>query len=477
MNELVGGRGAVKLREMSNNILSNIGSVSGYTRKNAEMSEYSEVLYICLLKASNLWLVADDNPYYDQTKIRLSNEIVAESKKQSLTTMKNTTEVFDFVESVVYPRLKQYLPKGKEKESGDGQQQSSGKPEEKKDGQQQASGKPEEKQEQQQEGSSGEEQAQSEQQGDSEENSGLQEDQYIPKGKYDSEESWVKELEEKVRQSIVRGRVNPDEENREANPFQGSSNRKPPVRNIHPELDFQKHVVTAKPLKRVFKNKFENIFKDNQISRFSGNFRSGRLSARKLYKHGVGNPRLFQRRGDRTAKGYSFAFLTDVSGSMFMGGRMENTCIAMSAFLQIFNDLNMRTAVGFYGGKHFIAKEFDERKLDWKSLSEGASRVSQSWTEIDSLYKELVIKRLQNERTEVKIAIILTDGSWSESGYKTVKDFSRLHKEIKTYVIGLEIDTDTLQKLLGEEVEVVSATDTNEIMQRYAEIAGKYLLS
>lgn len=464
MNELLGGDGVRKILEMNKSIKDGLRQ-----RQEADMAEWFEVFYVSMAKLLGQFPSFMPEAYYNPEKLATINEIVAEALKRDLKNMDTTQEVYDFVENFVFPRIAKYLPT---KPSQSDDEQGSG-----------GEGTSEETTTD----SSGDSEAES---GDGESatgNSGdgagegeQQEEAPIPpeeKGSDDSphgtQDEWKKELENKIKNAIVRGRVNPDEQHR-TKPFREQSVQQ----HLYQRCDAQKHEDESKNLQRKFANKFEALFRNNQYARYTGNQRSGRLDKRSLAKFALGKTRLFKRKLDISKKDYAVALLLDMSGSMY-DKRLRGSFHAMFAFSNTLQKLKIPYGIGFFSHEGTIGKHFSNKVKVNKKLTETASAVYNGGTNPSSLLKELVGKELVAQNVQQKIAVILTDGEWTESGYQTLEELKKLHKDILFYVVALDISMYNLPRIeerLGTVATLLTADTPEDIVERYIEIAKKHLL-
>jgi cobalamin biosynthesis protein CobT len=511
MNELLGGRSVSSLHKMSNDIQNR-----GQSRNGFEIDEMSEVMLITMNKLMGLWKDPLENDYYDKAKIDLADEITDEAISKDIANMATTQEVHDFIENEVMERCSQYLPPVQEQgKGGSGDSESdleqegegegsgsepdvnstSGDDTSETESQSQSQEETEEQPEQQSDSDSGNSEADASEKEEEKEKStsgkmpdvgkaGLGKDTKTkkkaepelthPHGMTDKD--FHKEIEEKVRQAVDRGRINPEEEHR-VDPFK-PNRAKRRATHIDYNMDFRKYAVVAKPLVALFKNKFQVIFKDNKLARDVDGQKSGRVNTRKLYKFGVNDTKLFKKSIIKNDKSYSVAFLTDVSGSMGRD-RLQAVFSSLIAFAQLLHNISIRYAIGFFGTDYSIGKEFTDTKLDLKALSLSATTVGNGSTQPSGLIKELLIKKLGAETTEVKIGIILTDGSWYGNDYEIMRKFAKQNPNVNIYIIGLalgEHEIENVERRIQGFGTFLSAETPKEVMSQYLEIAKRHLI-
>lgn len=484
MNELLAGDGVQKMLKMNSEVQKGIRVRQGY-----DMPEWFEVFYISMAKllGDNLFPQYTPDMWYDSTKMEIINDIVREAEKQGLANMATTGDVYEFVERVVFPKIERYLPKPDPKAS-DVQQGDSNATQSTDEKGTKASGsqtnetnqeKVAEKKEEENE--DGEESEDGE---DGEEEDGEAEKK-TPEEKAKEEarrgghgvgsDSWKKELEEKVKNAIKRGRVNPDIQHR-TQPFDRHGD-KARAQHIAQSCNVERHIETSTTLARMFKNKFEVIFRDNQYARERANQRSGRLNKRVLHKFPLGKTRLFKRKIEIAKKSYAIGFALDLSGSMH-GGQVVGSFHAMLAFTQTLEGMKIPHAVGFFSNESTIGKAFD-KKMVARHMSLKASEVNNGGTRPDTLIRELFGKQLVAQNVKERIAIILTDGLWNENSYEELRKLKKDNPSMHIYAVTLmlhPVHKEQMQDSVGTVATVLHADSPEEIMDRYIAIAKKHLI-
>ena len=463
MNELLGGDGVRNILEMNKSIKDGLRQ-----RQNADMAEWFEVFYVSMAKLLGQFPQFMPEAYYDPEKLTTINEIVAEALKRDLKNLDTTQEVYDFVEEFVFPRIAKYLPKTPQSGEGEGQGGEGTSETESDDGESnsEADGESEE----------GESPATGNSGGGEEEKP---EEPPVPKEEQGSSDSphgtqdeWKKELENKIKKAIVRGRINPDEDQR-TKPFDQCSQQ-----HLYKACDTQKHEDESKNLQRKFANKFEALFRNNEYARYTGNQRSGRLDKRSLSKFALGKTRLFKRKLEINKKSYGVALCLDMSGSMYEK-RLRGSFHAMFAFSNTLQKLKIPYGIGFFSHMGIIGKHFASKVAVNKKLTETASSVYNGGTNPSSLLKQLIGIELVNQNVDKKIAVILTDGEWSHGGYDTLRELKKKHKDILFYIVALDISRHNLPRI-EEELDgvatLLTADEPEDIVERYIEIAKKHLL-
>lgn len=469
MNELLAGDGVEQIMKMNKAIASRTRERGAY-----DMTEWFEVFYVSMVKLLGDTLFPQITPdmYYDEKKMNIINDIVREADRRDLPNMKSTNEVYEFVEQVVFPKIQDYLPKeAPQSGQGDSKKQSKGD----KEGNEASEGSNEETQQKVTPDENGNEQGTPD--GDKPEEKKPDEK---PKERGNNGgvggEQWQKELEDKVKKAIKRGRVNPDVQHR-TEPFDrhGNSTRNQYV-NEHCNVD--KHMERSQGLQRQFKNKFEAIFRDNQYARESIGQRTGRLNARVLYKQRLGKTRLFKKKIEIAKKSYAVAFALDLSGSMHRS-QIEGSFHAMLAFTNTLDKLDIPHAVGFFSHECEIGKPFDKKMVN-RYMSLKASSVNNGGTRPDKLLTGLFGTELRNQNVKERIAIILTDGKWHFQSYEELRKLRKDNPDMHIYVVPLmlhEIYKKELDNAIDKKTATILHADTpEEIMDRYIQIAKKHII-
>ena len=470
MNELLGGDGVRKILEMNKSIKDGLKQ-----RSQAEMAEWFEVFYVAMAKMLGQFPKFMPEAYYDQAKLTTINEIVAEADKRDIKNADSTQEVYDFVEEEVFPRIAKYLP-----QSGDGDGEGDGELVPDENGDKRMPSEDGDKRMPSEDGEEPEEED-SEAEDDEGEDSEAEPDVEKPEepkkeedeSPHGSQDEWKKELEQKIKDAIQRGRVNPDEQNR-TQPFRESYN----IPTMRRACDTQKHDDESKDLQRKFSNKFEALFRNNQYARETPNQRTGRLDKRSLHKFALGKTRLFKRKLEINKKSYAVALCLDLSGSMY-DRRMKGSFHALFAFSNTLQKLKIPYGIGFFSHVHTIGKHFASKVVVNKRLSETASAVYEGGTDPSSLLRELVQGELATQRVDKKIAVILTDGEWGHGGYEELRRIKAKHKDIMFYVVALEISHHNVPRIeqeLDKVATLLTADSPDDIVERYIEIAKKHLL-
>jgi len=486
MNELLAGDGVKELLKMSKQIKD-----GKQQRANFNMPEYSEVFYISMCKLlGNLFPSFMPEAYYDPHKLELINEIVAEAETRDLRNHATTQEVFDFVEEVVMPRVQEYLPKPTPQGGEEGGNEEGGRPasndspdtgekgegEDKSDGGDTSSdtGDSQDGENSTQKGT-----------GDGGNSSDKPKPKPEPKqkkkappqrgGDGSSIDEWKRDLEEKVKKAIKRGKVNPDDQHK-TEPFSTyGSDLHQSVRKI---CNVDEHMQDSETLQRRFSNKFETLFRNNQYKRETPNQRSGRLDKHSLHKFATGRTRLFKRKLDTNKKSYAVAFLMDLSGSMYEE-QIRGSFHAMLAFTTTLQRLMIPYGIGFFSHRSTVGKHFANKKITNRKLSLSASAVLDGGTKPDELLIGLCGKELATQPVKEKIVVILTDGLWMSHSYEELRKLKKSNPDFHIYIVGLGLGEQHVEHIEPEIDGVATlliSNDADGIVERYIEIAKKHLL-
>lgn len=478
MNELLAGDGVQQIMKMDKEIRERNRSRGDY-----DMAEWFEVFYISMTKLLGDTLFPQIAPdmYYDSRKLEVINEIVREAEAQNLAQFETTGDIYQFVERIVFPKIEQYLPEiAPDRGKGDSKK---------------GQGKPEEDENGGQEGNEGSEQEVTD---DSNEDTGKGKeqgeegtDEAKPEKKEESKpdeasarggnsgvggDTWKKELEDKVKKAIKRGRVNPDVQHR-TEPFDkyGEAKRSP---HIAQSCNVDKHIEQSQTLQRQFKNKFEAVFRDNQYAREQANQRSGRINKRALYKARLGKTRLFKRKIEISKKSYAVGFALDLSGSM-SPSQVQGSFHAMLAFTNTLDKLAIPHGVAFFSHESEIGKPFD-KKMVTRAMSLKASSVNNGGTNPNKIIQHFFGKDLMEQKVKEHIAIILTDGMWRWDAYQELEALKKNNPKLHIYVVPLMLHPHYHKELadsISEKTATILHADSPEdIMDKYLQIARKHLI-
>lgn len=114
-----------------------------------------------------------------------------------------------------------------------------------------------------------------------------------------------------------------------------------------------------------FKQKLVSIMKDNLYARYGGNFRTGKLNLKKLYRIPTHNPRVFTKPILRKNKDYAVSLLIDESGSMDYGDKIENAAKATVLFSEVLHAAHIPFEIRGFNSTDRCYKSFGEN-FGWK---------------------------------------------------------------------------------------------------------------
>lgn len=162
-----------------------------------------------------------------------------------------------------------------------------------------------------------------------------------------------------------------------------------------------------------FYRKFNSILKDNNQSRQGGNFRSGKLNNKKLYRYKCRNTKLFTKKIDRKNKDYSISLLVDISGSM-SGEKVKQAMYSAYLISEILHKLKINFEIIGFNLCHFDYKKFSDSygnktrkellKLQYGPSSKGGGGNN------DAYEVHEAVQRLKKYPDSKKIMIVLSDG-------------------------------------------------------------------
>lgn len=200
---------------------------------------------------------------------------------------------------------------------------------------------------------------------------------------------------------------------------------------------------------RSLTRKMSNLRRVEQTARHRPNERRGRLNMKQLYKHPLGNRRLFRRKVEATdtLNSFTFSIMVDTSGSMH-GNRIIHTVRALILLSEVFGKLDMRFEVMTFEDEAKVYKTFDgEYSKDVKTGVAAIVRRNGGGTALESALKKTKI----TQRPEFnRVVVILTDGQTENHEYLNRRYFEKWEKGgIRSIVIGLETTKEMIEGLNG----------------------------
>lgn len=192
---------------------------------------------------------------------------------------------------------------------------------------------------------------------------------------------------------------------------------------------------------RLYGYKLQRVLKDNMFDRTGGKHLSGKLDTRKLYKHRMGNMRLFKRKVESDKKDFAFAIITDISSSMRHQMMYKVARDAMVVLNEVLAFCGVPTGVWAFNWNTYQAKGFNE-PTDNKKFSH-VFRGATGGTDIVEAYKHSVPSLMATERKN-KIHICLTDGGVNRLDIEQVNEIRNKNPSITYYGIGIKEDLSEL---------------------------------
>ena len=192
------------------------------------------------------------------------------------------------------------------------------------------------------------------------------------------------------------------------------------------------------PMKKVL----NSIMKDNTYNRFGGNYRSGKLSTKKLYRLETWSDKLFGRKIVRNHKDYKVSILVDNSGSM-SGENVINATRGCVLLAEVLNSVGIDFEIMSFSDQPKVVKWFNNSLSSKERTAIEWMITSVWWGTRDARAVRLSHNNLMSKSTREseRIMFVLSDG---DSG-----EWSQLQEEIEiaerdTYVFGIGIKTPSI---------------------------------
>lgn len=215
-------------------------------------------------------------------------------------------------------------------------------------------------------------------------------------------------------------------------------------------------------------HKLKRILKEKMFDRYAGRFLTGRLNQRKLYKHRMGDMRLFQKKVVDDSKDFAFMLNVDVSASMKSNGRMENAQKAVVLLLEVLSEVDVPVGVVTFGRRVTTIKGlFDE--LDKKRITKGLTTLENNTLLVEGTLDS--VKLLEQSNRYNRIHITITDGNVYSSDVKKMVEIQHKYRNTKFYGIGVQTD---LQEMYPEEHKF-TLRNTEELMPTLLEILKAHI--
>jgi len=193
--------------------------------------------------------------------------------------------------------------------------------------------------------------------------------------------------------------------------------------------ELYKHV---KPYIKYFTSKLDSILVDNNLQRFGGAYKSGKLNTKSLYKYKCNNTKLFTRKILRQHKDYSVCLLVDTSSSMG-GSNIYETLKATVLLSEVLNKIGIPFEISAFNSHVKLYKKYDA-PFNWSAKRQ----IEQSALDVDGVTSDAfgiiwADHRLQ-QRSGEKIMLVLSDGGPNADIDKIPKeDMLRLPAKFQSY--------------------------------------------
>lgn len=201
----------------------------------------------------------------------------------------------------------------------------------------------------------------------------------------------LKDIEGKIEEEMIRSGAKPSHDQ--------------PTRD---QVDYNQYYEEIKSMVNTSASKFMRVLKDNKFDRYVGSFRTGQLNSKRLFKYKANNFKMFQRKQERQNKDYAFSVLLDCSGSM-EGSRIQESMKGVVLMSEVLNKSKVPFEVCFFSEGYKYGKSFNNHFSRVKMGTE-ATQVYGGGTSIAEPFKKSVAS-LDARREKHKIMITLTDGN------------------------------------------------------------------
>ena len=208
-------------------------------------------------------------------------------------------------------------------------------------------------------------------------------------------------------------------------------------RDKYREFDYQVTVATIQAEVGTAVKKLKRILRDKMFDRYSGRFLSGQLNQRKLYKHRLGDMRLFKRKVVDDKRDFAFMLSVDVSGSMQSHNRMTNAQKAMVLLLEVLDEVGVPVGISKFGNYVTTVKR-PEEPVNRAHIEKEFTKLEGHTQIVDGTYKSAQLLMTTPETNRVHITI--TDGQVWHSDRERLVELQRKFSGIKFYGIGLGTD-------------------------------------
>lgn len=149
-----------------------------------------------------------------------------------------------------------------------------------------------------------------------------------------------------------------------------------------------------------------SLFDNSATTQFTINRKSGSINPGALHKFGQ-SERLFQQRKDEDGIDSAVVIVLDISGSMFMQGRMRSALTTCAAFIDALHSAQVQTAIVTFGSNVALSVPFGTVPSKAKSI---ISQVSSDSSTNDFAAIKYAHDLLRQRREARKICFVITDG-------------------------------------------------------------------
>lgn len=194
-------------------------------------------------------------------------------------------------------------------------------------------------------------------------------------------------------------------------------------------------------------NRLTFLRREEQVIRYEGNQRRGKLDSKKLYRARFGIKKVFKRKipSTDTVRSFAFSIMLDTSGSM-SGPRIVHSTRSLIVFAEVFNKMQIPFELITYEDDATIIKGFEQSyDNDMKRKIAGLVTRSGGGTELHEGLKKVGLKKREEKN---KILMVLTDGDVGPIKPYNEKYFQPMRDKDGIKSIGIGIETDDYMKEL-----------------------------
>ena len=214
--------------------------------------------------------------------------------------------------------------------------------------------------------------------------------------------------------------------------------------------------------------KLKRILKDAMFDRYAGRFLSGRLNERKLYKHRMGDMRLFQRKVAQNNRDFAFVLAVDVSSSMCRSSRMVNAQKATVLLNEVLSECKVPVGIYGFGEDISTAKRLGEETNE-RQIEQVLKRMERD-TQI-GMGVRTGAKALESFDRRNKVLITITDGNVRSSDCREIKELQEKYRQVQFYGIGVQC---TINHIFPED-NTFNLKNTEELMPTLLGILRRHI--